>query len=186
MAAHWDLATETARVMEKRSLQRWAASRSRPAIRYVCVDALFLGKEDKFLTVVSKLTTRDRLCMGKDRKRGTLDRFFAEALLRNWRRSIQVVCLNMWELYALRLRAHLPRARTVYDKFDVLKHANAAVDETLRAEFFRRGSALRGLVQRKRWLLLTRWHHLTAEKREMPSALFAVNGRLAGAYLLRE
>ena len=33
---------------------------------------------------------------------------------------------------------------------------------------------------------MTRWHHLTAEKRATLSALFAVNRRLAQAYLLRE
>jgi transposase len=74
----------------------------------------------------------------------------------------------------------------VCDKFHVLKHANAAVDETRRAEFFRKGGHRRGLVRGERWLLLTRWHHLPAEKRATLSTLFAVNRRLAKAYLLRE
>ncbi len=68
----------------------------------------------------------------------------------------------------------------------VLKHANAAVDETRRAEFFRKGGALRGLVRGKRWLLLTRWGHLDRDQRATLTALFAVNRRLAKAYLLRE
>jgi len=186
VAARWGLAVETVRLMDKRMLQRWAAARPRSAIRHLGVDEIFLGKADKFLTVVSNLTTREPLWMGKDRKRETLDRFFAEALPPGQRRSIRAVCVDMWEPYALSLKVHLPRARLVYDKFHVLKHANAAVDETRRAEFFRQGGALRGLVRGKRWLLLTRWQHLTPEKRQTLQDLFAANRRLAKAYLLRE
>jgi hypothetical protein len=57
-------------------------------------------------------------------------------------------------------RAHLPHARIVYDKFHVLRHVNNAVDETRRAEFFRKGGQARGLLRGKRWLLLRRWAHL--------------------------
>ena len=145
-----------------------------------------MGTAAKFLTVVSNLTTREPLWMGQDRKRETLDRFFAEALPPGRRRSIRAVCVDMWEPFRLSLQAHLPRARLVDDKFHVLKHANAAVDETRRAEFFRKGGQLRGLVRGKRWLLLTRWHHLTAEKRATLSTLFTGTRRLAKAYLLRE
>jgi transposase len=186
VAARWGLAAETVRLMDKRTLQRWAATRPRPVIRHLGVDEIFLGKAAKFLTVVSNLTTREPLWMGQDRKRETLDRFFAEALPPGRRRSIRAVCVDMWEPFRLSLQTHLPHARLVYDKFHVLKHANAAVDETRRAEFFRKGGALRGLVRGKRWLLLTRWDHLTRAKRQTLTALFAVNRRLAKAYLLRE
>jgi transposase len=68
----------------------------------------------------------------------------------------------------------------------VLKHANAAVDETRRAEFFRKGGRLRGLVRGKRWLLLTRWGNLDRDQRQTLQDLFAVNRRLAKAYLFRD
>lgn len=58
-----------------------------------------------------------------------------------------------------------------------LQHANAAVDETRRADFFRKGGRLRGLVRGKRWLPLTRWHHLKRDERQTLQALFAVNRR---------
>ncbi len=186
VAARWGLAAETVRQLDKRALQQWAAGRPRPSLRYLGVDEIFLGKAAKFLTVVSNLGTREPLWMGRDRKRETLDRFFAEALPppRRWR--VRAVCVDMWEPFRQSLQAHLPRARIVYDKFHVLKHANAAVDETRRAEFFRKGGTLRDLVRGKRWLLLTRWGHLDRDKRATLSGLFAVNRRLAKAYLLRE
>jgi transposase len=186
VAARWGLVPETVRQLDKRALQQWAASRPRPPLRYLGVDEIFLGKTAKFLTVVSNLGSREPLWLGPDRKRETLDRFFQEALPPAQRWRIRAVCVDMWEPFRLSLQAHLPRARIVYDKFHVLQHANAAVEETRRAEFFRKGGTLRGLVRGKRWLLLTRWAHLDPAKRQTLSDLFAVNRRLLMAYLLRE
>jgi transposase len=79
-----------------------------------------------------------------------------------------------------------PKCRIVYDKFHVMQHANAAVDEVRRAEFFRKGGRWRSLVKGKRWLLLTRWVHLTGGKQRELNALFALNRKLFKAYLLKE
>ena len=54
----------------------------------------------------------------------------------------------------------------MYDKFHVLQHANKAIDEVRRAEFFRKGGRMRGVVKGKRWLLLTRWMNLDSQKRQ--------------------
>jgi hypothetical protein len=67
----------------------------------------------------------------------------------------------------------------------VMKHANEAVEEVRRAEFFRKGGRMRGLVKGKRWLLLTRWVNLTSGRRRDLNALFAMNRRLMKAYLLK-
>jgi transposase len=137
------------------------------------VDELFLGKLG-FLTVVSDLETGEPIWIGCERKRETLDRFFAEALPRRRRRFLRAVCV------------HLPHAWIVYDKFHVLRHASAAVDETRRAEFFRKRGEARALVRGKRWLLLRSWTHLDRADRQTLRELFALNRRLAKAYLLRD
>jgi hypothetical protein len=51
----------------------------------------------------------------------------------------------------MRLSAHRPRARIVCATFHVLRHVNAALDETRRAEFFRQGRAPRALLRGERW-----------------------------------
>ena len=180
------LPPETVRRMDKRVLQRWAAERPRAPVRYLGVDEIFLGKTVKFLTVVSDLETGEPLWVGRERKRETLDQFFAEALPPAQRPSIRAVCVDMWEPFRLSLQAHLPDALLVYDKFHVLRHASEALDETRRAEFFRQGAEARGLIRGKRWLLLRRWSHLDGEERQTLRDLFAVNRRLAKAYLLKE
>jgi transposase len=89
-------------------------------------------------------------------------------------------------LYALQVTEWLPSCRIIYDKFHIMKHASAAVDEIRRAEFFRKGGPARELVKGKRWLLLTRWVHLTARRKQQLNELFALNRRIMKAYLLKE
>lgn len=67
-----------------------------------------------------------------------------------------------------------------------MQHANQAVDEVRRAEFFRKGGRMRGIVKGKRWLLLTRWVNLESRKRQELNGLFALNRRVMKAYLLKE
>jgi hypothetical protein len=67
-----------------------------------------------------------------------------------------------------------------------MQHANNAVDEVRRAEFFRKGGRLRGLVKGKRWLLLRRWVHLDTGKKRQLNQLFSLNRRVMKAYLLKE
>ena len=186
IAAQRGLPAETVRRMDKRVLRRWAAGRPRTPLRYVGVDEIFLGKTVKFLTVVSDLETGEPLWVGLERKRETLDRFFAEALPLARCRAVRAVCVDMWEPFRLSLREHLPHAKIVYDKFHVLRHASEALDETRRAEFFRQGAEARGLIRGKRWLLLRRWANLDWEERQTLRELFALNRRLAKAYLLKE
>jgi len=99
---------------------------------------------------------------------------------------VRAVCVDMWEPYLQSLREHLPQAAIVFDKFHVMKHVNAAVDETRRQEFFRQKGHLRAVMRGKRWLLLTRWHNLTRAKRTTLQEALALNRRLFKAYYLKE
>jgi transposase len=125
VAAQWGLPPETVRRLDKRVLRRWAAARPRRPLRYLGVDEIFLGKTVKFLTVVSDLETGEPLWVGLERKRETLDGFFAEVLPPRRRRAVRAVRVDMWEPFRLSLQEHLPHARLVYDKFHVLRHAAA-------------------------------------------------------------
>ncbi len=80
------------------------------------VDEIFWGK-GKCLTVVSDLEAGEPLWAGRERKRETLDRFFAEYLPPRRRRWVRAVCVDMWEPYLQNLREYLSRAAIVFDKF---------------------------------------------------------------------
>ena len=186
VAAKWNLPPETVRRLDKRVLRRWSSARPRTPLRFLGVDEIYLGRRDKFLTIVSDLERGEPLWAGQDRKRETLDRFFTEARPPARRRAVRAVCVDMWEPFAQSLRTHLPRAQIVYDKFHVLRHVSAALDETRRAEFFRQGGAARAVLRGKRWLLLRAWGSLDRTERQELKDLLGLNRRLAKAHLLKE
>jgi transposase len=186
VARRFGLAGSTVRAMDLRYLERWKAKRRMPALRQMGMDEIFLGKKQKFITVVSNLETSEPVWFGKERKKETLDDFFRQELSTQQRGRIEAACVDMWEPFRLSIEQWAPNCRIIYDKFHIMQHANHAVDEVRRAEFFRKGGRMRGLVKGKRWLLLTRWMNLTGSKRRDLNTLFAMNRKLMKAYLLKE
>jgi transposase len=186
VAKQFGLAASTVRAIDQRYLARWAATRRKPALRQMGVDEIFLGKKQKFVTVVSNLDTGEPLWFGAERKKETLDEFFRTQLSVFQRGAVCAACVDMWNPFRQSIEQWLPQCRIVYDKFHIMKHAGEAVDEVRRQEFFRKGGPARELVKGKRWLLLTRWMHLTAHKKQQLNGLFAINRRIFKAYLLKE
>jgi transposase len=186
VARQFGLPASTVRAIDLRYLERWSAARRPPPLRQMGVDEIHLGKKQKFLTVVCNLETAEPLWFGQDRKKATLDEFFQTQLSARRRRGIEAACVDMWAPYRLSIEQWAPNCRIVYDKFHVLQHANNAVDEVRRAEFFRKGPKQRGLIKGKRWLLLSRWVNLNTNKKRQLNQLFALNRRVMKAYLLKE
>lgn len=185
VAQRFGLPSSTVRAIDLRYLERWAASRKPQPLRQMGVDENHIGKKVKFITVVSNLETGEPVWFGKERKKETIDEFFKTRTKRQ-RSRIESACVDMWGPYTQSILEHAPQCLIVYDKFHVMQHANAAVDEVRRAEFFRKGSQMRGVVKGKRWLLLTRWVNLESRKKQVLNELFAINRKLMKAYLLKE
>ena len=186
VARQFKLPASTVRAIDLRYLERWKESRRQPALRQMGVDEIYLGKKEKFLSVVCNLETREPLWFGRERKKETLDGFFQTELSAKQRRGIQAACVDMWEPYRLSIQQWAPQCQIIYDKFHIMQRANAAIDEVRRAEFFRKGGSMRDLVKGKRWLLLSRWVHLDTDKKRQLNQLFALNRRVMKAYLLKE
>ena len=186
VARRFKLAESTVRAIDLRYLERWAAKRRRPALRPMGVDEIHMGKKQKFLTVVCNLETAEPLWFGRERKQETLDDFFGSQLVSRQRKRIEAVCVDMWEPFRLSIEAWAPQCKIVYDKFHIMQHANDAIDEVRRAEFFRQGPKKRGLIKGKKWLLLSRWKNLTLKSRGELNRLFQLNRRVFKAYLLKE
>ena len=51
--------------------------------------------------------------------------------------------MDMWEPFRPEPGARVPNCQIICDKFHILQHASAAVDEVRRAEFFRKGGRAR-------------------------------------------
>jgi transposase len=186
VARRFHLAETTVRAIDLRYLERWDQRRRKPALKQMGVDEIYRGKNGKFLTVVSNLETGEPLWFGKERKKETLDEYFKTQLSRGQRKRIVAAGVDMWEPFRLSIEEWAPTCRIVYDKFHIIQHANDAVDEVRRAEFFRKGQKMRDVIKGKKWLLLSRWKNLAKNQRGVLNRLFQLNRRVFKAYLLKE
>lgn len=180
VARHMGLAESTVRAIDLRYLERCGAKRRLPPLRQMGVDEIYRGKKGKFLTVVCNLETGEPLWFGKERKKETLDDFFRSQLVSRQRKRIEAACVDMWKPFRLSIEQGAPQCKIVYDRFHIMQHANDAVDEVRKAEFFRQGKKKRGLIKGKRWLLMSRWNNLSSDQRG------ELNRRVFKAYMLKE
>ena len=175
-----------ARRAEKAFLADWDRTRIKRQPRHIGLDEIQRGKGQRFWTVLSDIVHGEVMDWRQDRSEATARALLSEGLTARQRGAITAVCTDMHRPYLNAVGAALPRAETVFDKFHVLQHASAALDEVRRQEFFRAGAVMREHGRGKRWLLLRRWKTVRGSKRQELQTLFAANRRLFKAYVLRE
>jgi transposase len=154
--------------------------------RHLGADEIQRGKGYRFWTVLSDLVRGEVIGLARDRTEQSLTTLLTERLDARQRAAVEAVCTDMHRPYRNAVAAVLPKAEIVFDKFHVLQHAAAALDEARRKEFFRAGAVMRAYGRGKRWLLLRRWRTVRGSKRRELQKLFAANRRLFKAYVLRE
>jgi transposase len=176
----------TARRAERAFLEAWDRTRPTRRPRHLGVDEIQRGKGQHFWTVLSDLMRGEVIGLQKDRGEDSLRTLLHDRLDARQRGAVEAVCADMHRPYSNVVAEVLPRAEVIFDKFHVLQHASAALDEVRRQEFFRAGSVMRTHGRGKRWLLLRRWKTVRGSKRAELRTLFAANRRLFKAYVLRE
>jgi len=175
-----------ARRAEKAFLIDWDRTRPKRRPKHLGADEIHRGKAQKFYTVLSDLVHSEVIGLAKDRTEESLSGLLTTCLDARQRAAVEAVCTDMHQPYLNAVREVLPKAESVFDKFHVLQHASAALDEVRRQEFFRAGAVMRAVGRGKRWLLLRRWKTVRGSKRRELEELFAANRRLFKAYVLRE
>jgi transposase len=175
-----------ARRAEQAFLAEGDRTRPKRHPRHIGLDEIQRGKGQRFWTVLSDVVHGEVIGLRQDRTEASATALLTEDLTGRQRGAITAVCTDMWKPYLAAVATALPKAEIVFDKFHVLQHASAALDEVRRHEFFRAGPVMRAHGRGKRWLLLRRWKTVRGSKRAELEALFAVNRRLFKAYVLRE
>ncbi len=173
----------TARRAERAFLEAWDRTRPTRRPRHLGVDEIECGKGQHVWTVLSDLVHGEVIGVQHDRSEASLRTLLRERLDARQRAA---VCADMHRPPLNAVAEVLSRAEVVFDKFHVLRHAAAALDEVRRQEFFRAGAVMCTHGRGKRWLLLRRWKTVRGSKRAELQALFTANRRLFKAYVLRE
>src|SRR5256712_4788241 len=122
--------------IERRAVARGLERRGTLTLRYVGVDEKSFQRRYDFVTVVSDLDGARVLFVADDRKRESLEAFWALGLTDAQRTALEAIAMDMWEPYVQATRAQVPGAdqKIVFDRFHCAKHLNEGVDRVRRAE----------------------------------------------------
>ncbi len=150
----------------------------------VAIDETSCRRGHNYLTIAADMDERKVVFVTDGKDAATIS-YFAEYLAahKGTRDQIRSVSIDMSPAFIKGVTKHLPNARITFDKFHVVAHASAAVDQMRRLEQ-RTDPSLKGL----RWTLLKDRARLTDEGRAELDALIAqaATKRTARAGLYRE
>ena len=176
---------ETVKDLVKQRLARDYAHIRLKDLRRLAIDEIYLGRKQKYLTLVIDQESGRIIWVGRGKA--------GEALHGFWRRlkgsgaKIEAVAMDMSQAYASAVARHLPEALIVFDRFHVMKLMNEKLDD-LRRELVRQAESedARVAIKGTRWLLLYRRDNLPKSKARQLQEALDRNRPLATAYLLKE
>lgn len=122
-------------------------------VKRIAIDEIYTGKRHKFLTLVLDLDSDAVLFVGQGRGADALLPFFRT--LQQFKAKIKAVAIDMAGGYIAAVRAHLPHATLVFDRFHIVKLMNDKLTQLRRDEYHlatdqQHKQVLKGV----RWLLL--------------------------------
>lgn len=154
-------------------------------VLYVGIDELSRRRGHLYLTNVYDLKEKRLLWSGEGRGQETLRAFFEEygEVLKD---RVKAVCCDMWQPYIDVLKAYLPQAILVFDRFHITQQLLRAVDEVRRDEAQELKKTNPELLKRTRYLWLKNVENLTEKQRARLGYLQKLNLRCHRAWLLKE
>ena len=149
------------------------------------IDEFSYRKRHHYLAVVVDHDTQRVVWAGKGRSAETLDGFF-NLLGPSGCEGIALVTVDLAASWQKALRARVPHARVVFDRFHVERLASDAVDEVRRAEQRRVGAKAPKALKGTRFCLLKHPARLKPGEKRRLETLRRQNRALDRAYRLKE
>jgi len=171
-------------------LKRWAKkavkAQVRPLVRLLGLDEIALKKHhEQFALILSDLERRCVIAMLADRRKETLEQWF-DQLSPQERQAIRVVSMDMWEPFYLVVKAKLPQATIVADRFHVMRQLNERLTQMRRAVQSRADKATQTVLKGSRWILVKNRDELTEKEGRKLAEVLAACPELRTLYLLKE
>jgi len=181
MQTHWRLVRKveihyTLGLLRKRNLD---------GITDLGIDEISEKKGHRYLTLVTDITQRRVIWVGRNRDRKVLKQFFRWFGQKRTHRIKRVV-IDMHDPYELEIRARCPRAALIYDHFHVIKPMSLAIDNIRRRLQSELPPEGRQYLKNSRYLLLRPKETLSGNQSIRLRELLAVNETLSMAYILKE
>jgi transposase len=183
--ANW-LHQTTVKGIFKRWAKRTRRLKGPSPVRVLGIDEIALKKGHKqYALVLSDLQQHCVIAVLPNREKETLAGWLAQ-LTPKERKAIQVVSMDMWKPYYQAVRAKLPQAKIVADRFHVMKQLNERLTQMRRAIQRQADQATYEILKGSRWLLVKNRENLSADEEAHLQEILALCPRLRELYLLKE
>ena len=120
-----------------------------------------------------------------NRERKTLENWL-DGLAPEVKKAIKVINLDMWEPYTLAVKAKLPEARIVVDRFHVMKNLNHCLTLARREIQRNASNEIKEQLKGSRWVLVKNQKDLNEKQRAKLEALYQVSSELKICHQLKE
>ena len=169
---------------------RWAKKvvkvQRRQIVRVLGIDEISLKKRHKqFVLVMSDLERRCVIAVLASREKEYLEKWLSD-LSEFERKAICVVSIDMWNPYRSAVRAKLPHADIVADRFHVMKQLNDRLTQMRRAIQRQADEVTKERLKGSRWLLVKNRDELTLEEEIRLMEILNASPELRTIYLLKE
>jgi transposase len=171
----------------ERAVGRGLKAKKRRVIARLGVDEKAVAKRHQYVTLVSDLDCGTVEFVADDRKKASLDAYYEDLTVRQMA-GIGAVAMDMWEPFVNSTREHVPQAdrKIVFDRFHIMKHMTAAVDDVRKAEHRRLLAEGDETLKRTKYLWLFSAENLPEHYTEWFARLKAMNLKTSRAWAIKE
>lgn len=185
--AKWEgLHPETVRLIFLRWAKRTVQQQQPGRVHCLGIDELALHKGHRdFVMILSDLERHCVLDVLEERSQEALEHWLRD-LGEGARKAIRVVAMDMWGPYRGVIKAKLPWAEIVADRFHVTKHLNDAITKIRCGLQDKADKSDNELLKGTRWILVKHREELKPADEAKLQAVLAAFPTLRKAYLLKE
>ena len=185
VAEHLDLDPKTVKAIDKSFLQKQFGQTQTDGLRVLAIDEIAIRKGHTYMTVIMDYFSGRIVWMGQDRRKETLNAFFAE-LTQAQKDGIEAVAMDMWEPFINQVQHHCPNAQIVFDFFHVVQAFGRVIDKVRRDEYVRATEQDKKVLKGSRYLLLKNEENLTEDQADRLKEVLALNATLSVLYVLKD
>lgn len=184
LAAVTGLSWDTVKHIVKSALEKDYGHPRLKDLRYLSIDEIYLGRDQKYRTLVIDLESGRIVYVAKGKGAEALRRFWRA--LRLSKARISAVTMDMSAAYWAAVAENLPDAAVVFDRFHIVKLVNEKLDDLRRAMVREATGLMKKTVKGIRYLLLTRRENVGPDQLPRLQEALKTNEPLNVGYLLKE
>jgi transposase len=171
----------------ERAVGRGLKAKKRRVIARLGVDEKAVAKRHQYVTLVSDLDRGTVEFIADGRKKASLDAYYQDLTVRQLA-GIRAVAMDMWEPFINSTIEYVPQAadKIVFDRFHIMKHMTAAVDDVRKAEHRRLLAEGDETLKRTKYLWLFSAENLPEHYTAWFARLKTMNLKTSRAWAIKE